>query len=64
METTHIDHTAYQARIRSYTEAELRYAMQDAREAMEAMPNGHKSGYYADEVHYCGMELQRRTRNI
>jgi len=40
----------------------LRFAIQDAQEAIQAMPDGHKADYYADEVHYCAMELARRSR--
>ena len=62
METnqTHINHAAYQAKAKQMTEEQLRFTIKDAIEAMEANPEGHKAGYYADEVCYCGMELKRR----
>jgi len=56
-----IDHAAYQAKTKTMTAAELRYTIKDATGAMTANPTGHKAGYYADEVHYCAMELNRRT---
>jgi hypothetical protein len=59
-ESTKIDHIAYPEKLRTKTVEELRYIMKDATEAMNAMPNGHKAGYYADEVNYASMELTRR----
>lgn len=60
---TEMDHKAYQEKVSKMTDAELRYTIADAREAIEAMPDGHKAGYYADEIHYCAMELNRRRKN-
>jgi len=62
MEATHINHAEYQKRMKSRTEAELRFIIKDAREAIEAMPNGHKAGYYADEISYAAMELTKRSK--
>ena len=55
-----IDHTAYPKRLRALSEPSLRYIIKDAREAMLAMPDGPKAGYYMDEIHYASMELARR----
>ena len=55
-----MDHAAYQRRLKTKTEAELRYIMQDASEAAKAMPDGGNAGYYLDEVSYAAMELRRR----
>ena len=60
-ETMSIDHAAYQAKTKTMTDAELRYTIKDATGAMTANPTGHKAGYYADEVNYCAMELNRRA---
>lgn len=60
METEHIDHAAYQEKCKAMSIAELCYTREDARAAMQAMPDGCKAGYYADEVHYCAMELSKR----
>ena len=60
--TTHINHAEYQAKVATMTDAELLYTIKDAREAAEAMPNGHKAGYYLDEVNYCASELHLRRR--
>jgi len=57
---TNIDHAAYQAKVKTMTEAELRFTINDAQEALKANPEGHKAGYYADEICYCGDELVRR----
>lgn len=55
-----MNHTDYMKRTRSMDIETLRYIIKDAREAIQAMPNGVNAGYYMDEVHYCYMELRRR----
>ena len=55
-----MDHAAYARKVRKMTDAELSYTIQDAKEAIEAYPEGHKAGYYADEINYCASELNRR----
>lgn len=60
MELEQIDHGAYQKKTRKMSEEALRFTIKDAQEAMKAMPEGSKAGYYADEVNYCAMELKRR----
>lgn len=57
-----IDHAAYQKKVRSMTDSELRFTIKNANEAMAAMPDGPKAGYYADEVNYCSKELHRRQQ--
>ena len=59
-ELTRIDHKAYQLSLVNKTNDMLRYTINDASLAIRAMPQGHKAGYYADEIHYCYMELQAR----
>ena len=59
-ETTMINHDEYQKRIKKLTDAELRYTIADCKQAIQSMPNGHKAGYYMDEVHYCFQELNTR----
>lgn len=59
---THIDHARYAAEVKKKTTAQLRYTIADATQAIEAMPNGHKAGYYADEINYCASELHRRNQ--
>jgi len=62
---TVINHDAYQASLKTKTNAELRWIIKDATEAMNAMPDGHKAGYYADEVSYCAMEITlRQTEHV
>ena len=55
-----MNHAEYQKNCKAKSEAELRYTIKDAREAIEANPEGHKAGYYQDEIHYCAAELRRR----
>ena len=55
-----IDHKAYPKALKGKSSASLRFIIQDCREALQAMPNGVKAGYYADEINYCCMELNKR----
>lgn len=36
------------------------FTIKDAQEALQAMPDNPKAGYYQDEISYCAMELRRR----
>ena len=62
VEQTNIDHINYPKYLHNKSIAQLAYVIQDAREAIEAMPEGHKAGYYADEINYCAMEIRRRNQ--
>ena len=55
-----LDHNAYPKSLRTKSESELRWIIQDAGEAARANPDGVNSGYYADEVNYASSELYRR----
>jgi len=55
-----IDHAAYPLALRAKSDAALHFILKDAAEALRAMPQGEKAGYYADEINYAGMELARR----
>lgn len=59
-----MNHAEYQRKLKSKSEAQLRFIIQDARAAEEANPEGENAGYYADEQHYAAMELTKRTKNI
>ena len=61
MEITQINHSEYQKRVKKMSIDELIYTIKDCKEAIKAMPNGHKAGYYQDEIHYCVAELNRRN---
>jgi hypothetical protein len=58
-----IDHREYPRRMRGLTEEALRFTITDAKEALAAMPDSPKAGYYQDEIHYASMELKRRRQN-
>ena len=60
---THIDHTAYPATLKGKSIASLLWIISDATKARDAMPEGQKAGYYADEILYCGMEIQSRRNH-
>jgi len=58
----HMDHTQYPKTLKHKDPESLRYIIQDCREAIAAMPMGDNAGYYADEIHYCAMELKRQEQ--
>ena len=63
-ESTKIDHAEYQKRVKTMDNAALNHVIDDCKRAIEAMPNGHKVGYYTDEIHYCSMELAKRQKQM
>lgn len=60
MDRPEIDHKNYPKRLRTLTDEQLRGIILDATDALQAMPDNPKAGYYADEVSYCAAELRRR----
>jgi hypothetical protein len=63
--TSIIDWRYYEKRARQLTDDQLRYVIQDCREAMVAAPAEANfpckaEGFYADEVHVYSGELRRR----
>ena len=56
-----INHTEYPKSLRNKSDDSLRYIIKDAQEALFCFPQSDKSGYYADEINYCAMELQSRA---
>lgn len=56
-------HSDYQRKIRDYSDECLHHTIRDCQEVIrlqsEFNPN---CGYYADEIHYCRMELNRRKK--
>ena len=59
-----MNHAEYQERLRGLPNRALRFIIQDATEALEAMPDGPNAGYYADEISYAGAELKRRQKSM
>lgn len=43
------------------TKESLEYSIKDCREAIEAMPDGLRVGYYQDEISVYRRELQKRS---
>jgi len=62
MTDTHMDHVAYAAKCRKMSNEQLEHVIFDCREVLNANPNGHKAGYYCDEISYCSMELMARAK--
>ena len=56
----YMSHSLYMQACKAKTDGELRYTIKDARAAIDAMPDGINAGFYADEISYCAMELNRR----
>lgn len=57
---TNIDHVAYPKMLEHKSWDELIYIRKDAMEAYQANPEGHKAGYYLDEINYVSNEIHRR----
>ena len=53
-------HSDYQVSLKSKDLTSLHYIIEDCRRAIEAMPENPKAGQYADEIHYCNAEINRR----
>ena len=59
---TEINHAEARRRMKELSDASLHYVINDCRRAIEAYPEGHKAGYYQDEIHYAAMELAKRRK--
>lgn len=59
--TTPLDFAKCEARARKMSKPALQWSINDCKEAIAAMPDGHKAGYYMDEIHVYAAELKRRT---
>lgn len=61
-------HSRMQAKMKTHSEAELRYIHKDATEAAEiGEKSGHdpkKTGQYRDEAHYAAQELHKRSAGV
>ena len=57
-----MDHAAYQRTLKSKTNRELRFILEDTNDVLIANPEGENAGYYMDEHHYAAMELVRRAK--
>ena len=54
-------HSEYQAMCKKRDLESLRYVLWDCRVAITANPQNPKCGQYADEAHYCAMEITKRN---
>lgn len=57
-------HSRQMAKMKTHSEAELRYIIKDATEAAELAEqrgSNEKAGKYRDEAHYAAMELHKRS---
>jgi hypothetical protein len=60
MKNIEINHAEYSKKVKTMSIEALIYTIQDCRATLKANPDGHKAGYYMDEIHYCTMELNKR----
>ncbi len=57
-----MDHSAYMRKVKGMPSSSLQYVIKDCQAAIAAYPDNPNAGYYADEIHYCAMELKRRSK--
>ena len=56
-----MNHSKYQAKTKNMTDSELRYVIKDCRAVINLQKDFNPNcSYYADEIHYCAMELYNR----
>ena len=55
-----MNHSDYMRKVKTLSIESLNYIIQDCKEAIAALPDNPKNGYYMDEIHYCCMELVAR----
>jgi hypothetical protein len=60
MHPEQIDHVEYPKRLVRMASSTLHRIISDCKAAIQAWPDGQKAGYYADEISYCCMELNKR----
>jgi hypothetical protein len=61
MKNIEMNHAEYSKKVKTMSIEALIYTIQDCKATLNANPEGHKAGYYADEINYCAMELSRRN---
>jgi len=59
---THLNFARAEEKAKKMSEVELRYQIKDCKEAITANPQGHKAGYYQDEIHVAVKELNSRKK--
>lgn len=60
MKNEQINHSEYSEKVMKMSISALLYVIKDCQESINAMPDGPKAGYYADEINYCTSEIYRR----
>ena len=60
MNAPQINHSEYMKKVKALSEESLNFIIKDCHEAIQALPDNPKNGYYMDEIHYCSMELVAR----
>ena len=63
-EKTQINHSEYSEKVRHMSMDALLYVIKDCKAAIAAMPDGHKAGYYADEINYCASEIHWGRKEV
>ena len=57
-----MNHSDYMRKVKTLSVESLNYIIKDCKEAIAALPDNPKNGYYMDEIHYCYMELVARRK--
>ena len=57
-----IDHAAYAAKVKTMSDAELLFTIDDCQKTLLAWSDCPSAGYYTDEIHYAAAELYRRRK--
>jgi hypothetical protein len=55
-----MNHSNYIKILKNKSIESLKFIIKDCREAIESMPDNPNNSYYADEINYCCMELNKR----
>jgi len=58
-----MNHSEYQKKCRKLSEDVLRYIIKECQQVIQLQQSFNPNcGYYQDEIHYCAMELNRRSK--
>jgi hypothetical protein len=55
-----MNHSNYIKSLKNKSIESLKFIIKDCKEAIESMPGNPNNSYYADEINYCCMELNKR----
>ena len=60
-----MNHSEYQKKVKYLSDDVLKHIIEDCREVIKLQSSFNPNcGYYADEIHYCSAELNRRKKAV